>query len=190
MIRRFTIFGSLFFLAANAAVIAQEPGLEELLPGLKDRAVVLDIVARVIEQNQQEVWNSVNSKVTLPGRPVGLKLVGANVVVAVQFTPYFGRNGHSVLVAQGQIWVNIPNEGIRYQTTMQTIPLKFGEQIYFFPLGPADSPDDDRIEIMLELRPYAGEGDSKAPEINGADPGKAVPGPEEAPPGVQGNESP
>jgi hypothetical protein len=190
MIRRFAIFGSLFFLAANAGVIAQEPGLEELLPGLKDRAVVLDIVARVIEQNQQEVWNSVNSKVTIPGRPVGLKLVGANVVVAVQFTPYFRRNGRSVLVAQGQIWVNIPNEGIRYQTTMQTIPLEFGEQIYFFPLGPAVSPDDDRIEIMLELRPYTGEGDVKSPETKEIDPGGAVPGPEGSPSGAPENESP
>jgi hypothetical protein len=186
MIRRLSIFGSLLFLAANAAVIAQEPGLEELLPGLKDRAVVLDIVARVVEQNRQEVWNSVNSKVTIPGRPVGLKLVGANVVVAVQFTPYFRRNGRIMLVAQGQIWVDVPNEGIRYQTTMQTIPLELGERIYFFPLGSADSPDEARIEIMLELRPYVknDEAGPAADEKAGADPAA-----EEAPADEQGNES-
>jgi hypothetical protein len=164
MIRRFTLFGGLLLLAAGAPVMGQEPGLEDLLPGLKDRAVVLDIVARVVEQNQEEVWNSVNSKVTIPGRPVGLKLVGANVVVAVQFTPYFHRNGRSMLVAQGQIWVNVPNEGIRYQTTLQTIPMDFGERVYFFPLGSA-SPQDAQIEIMLELRPYtAGEAASPEPE--------------------------
>jgi hypothetical protein len=154
MSRPFTLVGSLLFLAANAAVMPQATSLEELLPGLKDRAVVLDIVSRVVEQNQQEVWNSVDSRVTIPGRPVGLRLVGANVVVAVQFTPYFRRKGHSVLVAQGQIWVNVPNEGIRYLTTIQTIPIEFGEPIYFFPLGPADSLDEARIEIRLELRPY------------------------------------
>ncbi|MDR2630592.1 MAG: hypothetical protein LBC60_06695 [Spirochaetaceae bacterium] len=157
MSRPLSLVGSLLFLAANAAVMPQEPSLEELLPGLKDRAVILDIVSRVVEQNQEEVWNSVNSRVTIPGRPVGLRLVGANVVVAVQFTPYFRRNGHSMLVAQGQIWVNVPNEGIRYLTTMQTIPIEFGEPIYFFPLGPADSQDDARIEIRLELRPYTAE---------------------------------
>jgi hypothetical protein len=164
MIRRLTIFGSLLFIAANAAVNAQEPSLEEMLPGLKDRAVVLEMVARVVEQNQYEVWNSVNSKVTIPGRPVGLKLVGANVVVAVQFTPYLRRNGRNMLVAQCQIWVDVPNEGISYQTTMQTIPLEFGERIYFFPLGSMDSQNDARIEIMLELKPYVKDGDGKAAE--------------------------
>jgi hypothetical protein len=186
MIRRLSLFGSLIFLAANTAVIAQEPGLEELLPGLKDRAVVLDMVARVVEQNRQEVWNSVNSKVTISGRPVGLKLVGANVVVAVQFTPYFRRNGHIILVAQGQIWVDVPNEGIRYQTTMQAIPLELGERIYFFPLGSTDSPDEARIEIMLELRPYA-EGEKLNPAAD--EKTGTAPEAEEPSAGAQGNES-
>jgi hypothetical protein len=164
--RKIGLFGIILF-AAGAAAIAQEPSLEEI-PGLKDRAVVLDIVSRVIEQDQQEVWNSANSKVTIPGRPVGLKLVGANVVVLVQFTPYFGADGNAVLVAQGQIWINIPNQGIRYQTTMQTIPLQYGEQIYFFPLGSMTSQDDARIEIQLELRPYTGtDPDQMAPPVTG-----------------------
>jgi hypothetical protein len=85
---------------------------------------------------------------------VGLKLVGANIVIAVQFTPYLNPNGNNVLVAQGQIWVNVPNKGIHYQTTMQTMPLEFGEQIYFFPLGGFDSQGESRIEIQLELHPY------------------------------------
>jgi hypothetical protein len=178
MTRPLTLLSSLLFLAANTAVLPQEPGLEELLPALKDRAVILDIVSRVVEHNQQEVWNSVNSRVTIPGRPVGLRLVGANVVVAVQFTPYFRRKGHSVLVAQGQIWVNVPNEGIRYLTTMQTIPIDFGEPIYFFPLGPADSPEDARIEIRLELRPYAASEEGKAAGGDSTDPGKPVSVPE------------
>jgi hypothetical protein len=172
MTRPFTLFGSLLFLAANAAVMPQEPSLEELLPGLKDRAVILDIVSRVVEHNQQEVWNSVNSRVTIPGRPVGLRLVGANVVVAVQFTPYFRRKGHSVLVAQGQIWVNVPNEGIRYLTTLQTIPIEFGEPIYFFPLGSADSAGDARIEIRLEIRPYTASEENKVIIEDNVNPGE------------------
>jgi hypothetical protein len=149
-----TLVGSLLLLNA-AAGKAQDLALEELLPGLKERAVVLNMIARVVEQNQREVWNSVNSKVTIPGRPVALKLVGANIVVVVQFTPYLRQNGNNLLVAQGQIWVDIPHEGIRYQTTIQTIPLEFGEQIYFFPLGSVNTENDAYIEIQLELHPYA-----------------------------------
>jgi hypothetical protein len=174
-----TVIGSLLLLAARAAVLAQEPSLEELLPGLKERAVVLDITARVVEQDQQEVWNSFNSKVTIPGRPVGLKLVGANVIVAVQFTPYLRADGNNVLVAQGQIWIDIPDKGMHYQTTMQAIPLEFEEQIYFFPLG-ALSEGGARIEILLVLHPYpagaqnAGQGG--APGESGAKPETASQG--------------
>ncbi|MDR2103938.1 MAG: hypothetical protein LBP42_07545, partial [Treponema sp.] len=45
----------------------------------------------------------------------------------------------------------------RYQTTIQTIYLEFGEQIYFFPLGSVDTENDAYIEIQLELNPYADE---------------------------------
>jgi hypothetical protein len=157
---RLIFLRSLLFFAAGAALSAQEvPSLEELLPGLKERAIIMDIVARIVEQDQEVVWNTENSRVTIPGRPVGLKLVGANIVVAVQFTPYFRRNGNNILVAQGQIWLDVPNQGISYHTTMQTIPLEFGEQIYFFPLGQTKSRDEmSRIEIQLVLHPYTEQG--------------------------------
>jgi hypothetical protein len=38
---------------------------------------------------------------------------------------------------------------------MQTIPLEFGEQVYFFPLGPMQSQEEAYIEIQLLLEPYA-----------------------------------
>jgi hypothetical protein len=154
---RRTLLGSLFLIAAGATLSAQEmPSLEDLLPGLKERAIIMEIVARIVEQNQEVVWDAENSRITIPGRPVGIKLVGANVVVAVQFTPYFRPDGNNILVAQGQIWIEVPNQGLSYYTSMQTIPLEFGEQIYFFPLGQKESQDDKaRIEIQLVLHPYS-----------------------------------
>ena len=134
--------------------ISEETQLNDILPGFRDQAVVLDIDARVIEQNMLEIWNESHSRVTIPGRPVGIKMVGANVIVAAQFIPYLRRRGQNILVAQGQIWVDIPEHGIRYQTTMQTIPLDFDEPVYFFPLGSGSQTDHARIEIMLTMRQY------------------------------------
>jgi hypothetical protein len=149
--------GSILVFTAVGVGIGQETSLEELLPELKERAVVLDIISRVVEENQQVVWNSVNSKVTIPGRPVGIKMVGANVVMALQFTPFLRHGGNSVLVVQGQIWVDVPEEGIRYQTMLQTIPIDFGEPVFFFPLGSPNSSHGGRIELQLEIRPYTEE---------------------------------
>ena len=148
------IFGSIFLITSQTTLYTQEWSLEELPAVLRERAVVVDITARVIEQNRQEVWNSVNSKITIPGRPVGIKLVGANIVVAVQFTPYRQNDGRPMLVAQGQIWIDIPNEGISYQTTLETIALEYGEPIFFFPLGSATAANNSRIEIQVALYPY------------------------------------
>ena len=149
----------IFFLLTVSILGAQEDPLQdsplEELPGLRERAVVMRIVSRIVEENQQVVWNSENSRITLPGRPVGLRLQRSDLVVAVQFTPFLRPSGRHVLVAQGQIWIDVPNEGISYRTTMQTIPLEFREQVYFFPLGSVRDPDEARIEIELTMEPYS-----------------------------------
>jgi hypothetical protein len=141
------------FGAAFLFLLALHAGAQEFLPGLKEQAVVLNITTRVAE-NQQELWNATNSKVTLPGRPVSIKLVGDNVVMDIRFTPYLRSKGPNVLIAQGQIWVNIPNEGISYKTTMKTIPLEFGEHIYFFPLGSTPVSNNPSIELLIVLKRY------------------------------------
>lgn len=148
-----TVFlGGILFFAVYSTVFSQS--LEEV-PGLRERAVIMHIASRIVENNE-EVWNSENSQITIPGRPVGVKLLGNDLVVAVQFTPYIRRNGRHTLVAQGQIWMNIPNEGISYRTSIQTIPLQFHEEIFFFPLGSGRVPNEARIEIRIVLEPYAG----------------------------------
>ncbi|MDR0718349.1 MAG: hypothetical protein LBF78_01840 [Treponema sp.] len=176
---KFAVAAGFLFLTGSFPAMAQDQAaprepqgstpytLEELLPDLKDRAIIMDIVARIVEQGQNVVWNTENSKVIIPGQPVGLKLVGANIVVAVQFTPYFRSSGNHVLVAQGQIWIKAPNNGISYHTTMQSIPLVFGEEIFFFPLGSQYSKDDARIEIQLVLHPYSRQTEDEAPGPGG-----------------------
>ena len=152
----------ILLLAAVAALGAQETSLEEI-PGLRERAVIMRIISRIVEQNQEVVWDSENARVTIPGRPVGLRLVGANLVVAVQFTPFLRPNGQHILVAQGQIWMNVPDEGISYRTTMQTIPVQFSEEVYFFPLGSKDMENEAHIEIQLVLEPYSrSQGDGRS----------------------------
>ena len=151
---RISLLGGILFLTVMTALNAQETTLEEI-PGLRERAVIMRIISRIVEQNQEVVWDSENARVTIPGRPVGLRLVGANLVVAVQFTPFLRPTGQHILVAQGQIWINVPDEGISYRTTMQTIPVQFSEEVYFFPLGSKDMENEAHIEIQLVLEPYS-----------------------------------
>ncbi|MDR1575015.1 MAG: hypothetical protein LBS37_03330 [Treponema sp.] len=147
------VFALFFLIFVSAGLGAkEEPGLEKLAPGLKDKAVMLDIDARVREQNQRVIWQETHQRLTIPGHPIGMNLVGINLVAAVQFTPYLQAGGENVLVAQAQIWVEVPGQGVRYQTSMQTIPLDFDEPIYYLPLGSVTTKDSPYIEIMITLR--------------------------------------
>jgi hypothetical protein len=121
---------------------------------MSDRAIVLRMVTRVLEKGNIEAWNSDTYKVTFPGRPVGLKIVGENVAVFVQFTPYPRSNKRGVLVAHGQIFTETADGKVQYRTVMQTVPLEYNEQLFFFPLGPGKSDDEAHIEIQIEMNRY------------------------------------
>jgi hypothetical protein len=149
MRRSFYLFGAFFVFTASVLVQAQDQGMGGM-QGLRRRALVLDINARVLEQEEVIVWNENHRKYAIPGSPVGIKLVGSNIIVAVQFTPFIRRGGN-VLVAQGQIWIEDPGTGITYYTSIQTIPMEFDEPIYFFPLGISLDPS---IEIILTVNMY------------------------------------
>ncbi|MDR1429872.1 MAG: hypothetical protein LBI85_06240 [Spirochaetaceae bacterium] len=138
-------------LLGRGQLCAQDQRLEELFPGLTRRTIVFTISPGIEEQSQEVVWNEPISRVTLPGRPVSIKIVGQNIVVEVLFTPYVSRRGEKLLTAQSQVWIEVPGEGVRYQTTMRTMPFEFSEKILFFPLGSERNGQNARIVIQLEL---------------------------------------
>ena len=151
-VRKAILIGGILLLAGKASLSAQSLGEH---PALRERTVVMHIVSRIIEQNSVISWDSENTHETISGRPVGLKLAGSNLVVAIQFTPFLRSSGRHTLVAQCQVWVNIPDEGISYYTTMQTIPMEFDEQVLFYPLGSMRAENEPHIEIQLVMEPYS-----------------------------------
>jgi len=165
MIRPAALIAFLFLIANSFVIQAQEEQasnassgespMQGLLPRFRGRAVVMDIDARILESGEI-TWNETHQKTTIPGRPVEIKLIGGNLVVVARFT--FIRNhggGQKLLVAQGQIWMADPSQGIRYQASVQTIPLEFNETVCYFPLGPFKPEEGgSSIEVMLTLRPY------------------------------------
>jgi hypothetical protein len=182
-------------LALNAGLFAQDLRLDEL-PALRERAMVLQITT-TIEENNQELWNASSSKVTIPGRPVGIKLVGDNLIIAVQFTPYL-RQGKFALVAQSQIWINIPEKGMSYKTDTHSIPIDLGEPILYFPLGSDAASNNPHIELLLTMYRYGEEpapGEEAVKPVNPAvpaeesQPDRASPRREGRPEGAQTGEA-
>jgi hypothetical protein len=153
--RKFVFRKKTIFLCLLALLIwsAEAQELDEIPPALKDRAIVLQITTKVHENNK-EVWNANNSKVTIPGRPVSIKLVGENLIIEIQLTPNM-RSGKYTLDAKSQIWIEIPGKGMSYRPANHSTPIVFGEQILYLPLGSDASSDTPRIELLITMHRYA-----------------------------------
>jgi len=153
MNRSLCLFGVFFIFSVSIPLNAQDQQASAV-GAVRRRALVLDIETRVLDDEQAVVWHENNRRTTIPGNSVSVQLVGSNIVVAVQFTPFIRRTGGNVLVAQGQIWITDPERGVSYYTSIQTIPMEFNEPIYFFPLG-ASQQLSSTIEIMITVNPYS-----------------------------------
>jgi hypothetical protein len=132
--------------------IFQDPSLQSLI----DRALQLNITAKVLPPDESPAWNSMSQKVTLPGRSVAVRLVGENLRIDAVFTPYEEEDGTLVLVAQGQVWYSEAAE-TRYLTTFQSVPVGLGEKVLFFPLGlsePLSKKTTFTMQIEVEIYPY------------------------------------
>jgi hypothetical protein len=171
MIRRILVI--LLFALGLVSLGAQDNDLErffedEDLEFLIDEALQLQITAKVLPPDQQSVWNSQSKKLTIPGRSVAVRLVGDNIRIDVVFTPYQEEGGTLLLVAQGQVWFSeAPDAKTTYLTTIQSIPVSWGEKVLFFPLGlSSEFSNSSTFNIQLEVEIYPYRDLFRAPEVN------------------------
>lgn len=145
-----SVFCLIMALLVHAGARAEE-GLD-IPEGLKDKALTVSIKAFVVQGGASPVWQSESTRFTMPGTPVSVKLVGANVIILVQVTPYEGSvKGALVLVTQGQVWVKRPSGELSYRTSVDTVSVHYGEKVIFFPLGRKDSGETPmRLEIFVD----------------------------------------
>lgn len=171
MIRRILVV--LLFTLGLFYAGAQDNDLErffedEDLESLIDEALQLQITAKVLPPDEQPVWNSQSKKLTIPGRSVAVRLVGDNIRIDVVFTPYQEENGNLLLVAQGQVWFSeAPDAKTTYLTSIQSIPVSWGEKVLFFPLGfSSELSQASTFNIQLEVEIYPYKDLISVPEVN------------------------
>lgn len=139
---------AMLLFSAPAAFSFDVEGALELL---RDRALVLEITARVTDDGREAVWNVDLTEVTISGRAVQIELDGGDLILHVQFTPY-EQQGRLVLVAQGQAWLGSGEpEEVTYRSAFESIPVSLGEPVLFFPLGTGHDTLDNENVLNVEL---------------------------------------
>ena len=149
-------------LQSSILVSGQEQNnIEEILKALEEEALEINIVARILSPNDKPVVNAVSSKLTIPGRPVVVRIKGRNIFISATLTPYLPENGKLILVAQGQVWFSesAEEQPVKYHSSMKSIPITMGEKIFFFPLGVAQdfaASNQFNIALEIEIVPFKG----------------------------------
>jgi hypothetical protein len=154
-----------FLALTGFAALPLALGAQGIPDALKEKALVVRIVAIVPAAaadagtaaptalgggaDKAQAWEAESVKYTVPGTPVPFKLVGTNVAVIVQITPFERDDGKGVtLIAQGQVWVKPPEGGLSYHTAIESLSVEFGETVLFFPLGLGP---DGKAPLRLEI---------------------------------------
>jgi hypothetical protein len=160
MKRRKLLFSFLLLLfAAQSGFSEEKEDLEDLI-NLLGKAFNISLEITVQEGDDETVWTLDVSRITIIGRSVSVRLVGSNILIAANLTPYQDSRDEDTinLVVQWQTWLTSAGEGVvEYKPAMRTIPLDIGESAMFFPLGSEQEKNDFNsfnIAIKLQVNPY------------------------------------
>ncbi|MGO8695165.1 MAG: hypothetical protein ACLQMF_16005 [Rectinemataceae bacterium] len=135
-----------FAVASLAVAIPLRARAQDLPESLRDRAMSIQIQAVIISPGankdgspalEQSSWHEEGAGLTVPGTPVGIKLVASNMVIFVQVTPFDREGGHLTLVVQGEVWLRKDDGGLSFRTTVDKVDVAYGETVFFYPLGAA-----------------------------------------------------
>lgn len=153
MKKRFIIL-LIVFLSIGFSVGADE--ISELLELLEDNVFSVNVVGRIYDSGEVSSWNMQVTKYTISGRKVSVRLKGKKLKVIADITPYVDEEG-ILLLAQGQVWVTSPGgETVHYSSTMKSLPVQFGDKVYFYPLGINSDKNKKMfiLELEIQVLPY------------------------------------
>ena len=157
--RRNLLAGPALVAAMFAAISAwgQAPAVVEagtiaaIPTALLGEALTVSIAASVGRPSEEPSWQARDLKYTIPGSSVSIKMIGSDVAIVITVTPYSDKAGGLLLVAQGQVWYKEGDAGLRYRTTVDTLSVKFGERVLFYPFGSqVDGGSPLRVELVMD----------------------------------------
>jgi hypothetical protein len=133
-------------------VIPPESGSLEAIPSaLMSETLTVAIKATVGKRAGPPTWEAKETKYTIPGSSVSVKMIGTDVAILITVTPYKTKDGRLLLLAQGQVWYKEGESGLRYRTTVDTLSVQFGERVLFYPFGiQADGESPLRVELVMD----------------------------------------
>lgn len=152
--------------AQAAPIASQLPGilpesgsLASIPAALIGEALTVSIFASVSRPSEAPTWEARDTKYTIPGTSVSVKMIGRETAIVITITPYKDKKGGLLLVVQGQVWYKDGEAGVGYRTTVDTLTVGFGERVLFYPFGAKPEGGAPlRVELIMDKYVSASEG--------------------------------
>lgn len=121
---------------------------------LQDKSLEVLIHARIKGRDQENIWTTKVSEVTVSGKSVSITLEGADLKIVALLIPFLNEDNSIFLIAKGEVWIQEgPGEERKYYSTVKSLPIDAGESVIFFPTGMImDSEDESIFTIELEMQ--------------------------------------
>jgi hypothetical protein len=117
-----------------------------------EKALVIQIEAKVTDRNSKAVLSFSAAKVAISGEPFPVTLDGRSIRGTILLTPYEEPENKILLVAQVQLWIQEAGAvDWKYVTSLKSIPADINEKMRFFPLGMSDAVGAFNTSSNLEL---------------------------------------
>lgn len=125
----------------------------EQLRELVERALEVRVEVN-LKQTSKVVWSNAESRYTVPGIGVSMRLEEENLLVKLQLTPYRKQGDLIYLLIQGQVWIRSEANGtLQNFSTAKGTTVRLGEALTFYPLGIPNNPDAAVLAVFITVKP-------------------------------------
>lgn len=116
---------------------------------MDEQQVVLTSRIELI-QNGEVIWSDSSHQEVINGRPVKLNIRSDKLLAITYITVYPEKNSHWVVIAQAEVWYadKALNSSGYYQAA-ETLSVKEGDNLLFYPFKSNGEPAVDSIQIRL-----------------------------------------
>ncbi|MBN2738094.1 MAG: hypothetical protein JXR70_14015 [Spirochaetales bacterium] len=142
--------------ASDFEEIGNSEELSEELENLANQLLYFHIVVTMIPPGNKNAWTRQETRYTIPGKAVLVKLEGQTIKFDSSFVPYNTNNKYN-LVAMSQIWMKTDNsDNMKFMSTFKMVTFSPGEKIFYYPLGLPKNEETPfySIKIEIDIIPY------------------------------------
>lgn len=146
--------GTFLFLLPVVLLFSQDEGTPPPLPEEMIGKSVYIVIQTSVQGNSETGFQKASSRLTLPGKPVTVRLKVRNGRIIVNFTPYLSGEGQYVLLVQNEVWIRSAEDGpFQYFTSVSSIPVRSGDRAHFYPMGKKN--EGEFLQMIVVIVPYA-----------------------------------